>query len=38
MRIVKLNCCVGVFAFKFAVVYYIDTVGVHLVRWGLHKG
>jgi len=37
-RIVKLNCCISVFAFKSAVVYYIDTMGAHLVWWGLHKG
>jgi len=27
-----------VFAFKSKMVYCIDTVGVHLMRWGLHKG
>jgi len=33
-----LNCFIGVFAFKSAVVYCIDTLGVHLMRWVLHKG
>jgi len=25
------------FAFKSAVIYCFDTVGIHLVWWGLHK-
>ena len=37
-RIVKLNSCTGVFAFKYAVVYCINTVGVHLVQWGCTRG